>query len=71
VELAAQQKAVEADVTRVRENLAAAGKGGAHDAARKLGEKLISLEEELVRVAEEQLKKKGEIESAKVAVAAR
>jgi hypothetical protein len=71
LELAARQKAVEADVTRVRENLAAAGKGGAHDAARKLGEKLIALEEELVKLAEEQVRRKGEIESARVAVAER
>lgn len=70
-ELAARQKAVEADVTRVRENLAAAGKGGASDAARKLGEKLLSLEEELVRLAEEQLKRKAEIDAARIAVAAR
>ena len=70
-ELAARQKAIEADVTRVRDNLAAAGKGGASDAARKLGEKLLQLEDELVRVAEEQLQKKAEIDRAKLAVASR
>jgi hypothetical protein len=70
-ELAARQKAVEADVTRVRDNLAAAGKGGAQEAAKKLGEKLLSLEEELVRIAEEQLKRRSEIDAARLAVASR
>jgi hypothetical protein len=70
-ELAARQKVLETDVTRVRDNLAAAGKGGATDAAKKLGEKLLQLEDELARLAEEQVKKKSEIDQARVAVASR
>ena len=70
-ELAARQKAVEVDVLRVRDNLAAAGKGGASEAAKKLGEKLLQLEDELVRLTEEQLKRRGEIDAARLAVATR
>jgi hypothetical protein len=70
-ELAARQKSLELDVARVRDILAAAGKGGATDAAKKLGEKLLQLEDELVRLTEEQIKRRGEIDAAKLAVASR
>ncbi len=40
-------KELEADLARTRENLTAVGKGNAPDAAKKLGEKLLALEETL------------------------
>jgi hypothetical protein len=41
------------DLTRVRENLAAAGKGGATSAAKELGERLIKLEDTLQKTRAE------------------
>lgn len=70
-ELLARQRAVEVDVARTRENLGAAGKGGAADAAKKLGEKLLELEDELSRLVREQAQRQGELEAARVAVASR
>ncbi len=44
---------LESDITRMRENLGAVGKAGAGDAARKLGEKLLALEETLTALRRE------------------
>lgn len=44
---------IEGDLSRTRENLAAVGKAGAADAAKKLGEKLLALEETLLAVRRE------------------
>jgi hypothetical protein len=41
---------MELDVTRLRENLAAVGKGGAKDAAAELASRLLKLEDELTRL---------------------
>ncbi|MBL8955333.1 MAG: hypothetical protein JNK82_31455, partial [Myxococcaceae bacterium] len=41
---------IEADTARLRDNLAAAGKGGATKVAEELGQKLLAAEEELVKV---------------------
>lgn len=46
-------KELEGDITRTRENLGAAGKAGAGDAAKKLGEKLLALEERLTALRRE------------------
>ena len=52
-QLDARVRELEADLARTRENLAAVGKAGAADAAKKLGEKLLALEESLVAVRRE------------------
>lgn len=52
-QLDARVRELEADLARTRENLAAVGKAGAADAAKKLGEKLLGLEESLVAVRRE------------------
>ncbi len=49
----ARMREIEADVARTRENLAAAGKGNARDAADALGEKLLKLEDELGKLRHE------------------
>lgn len=46
-QLDARVRELEGDLVRVRENLGAVGKAGAGDAARRLGEKLLQLEESL------------------------
>lgn len=51
--LDARVKEIEGDLARTRENLNAVGKAGAADAARKLGEKLLVLEETLVALRRE------------------
>jgi hypothetical protein len=54
-------RALESDLTRTRENLAAVGKANAAEAAKKLGAKLLALEDELAAV------KKSRDESASLA----
>lgn len=44
---------IESDLARTRENLTAVGKAGAAEAAKKLGEKLLALEETLLTVRRE------------------
>lgn len=44
---------IEGDLARTRENLSAVGKAGAADAAKKLGEKLLALEETLTALRRE------------------
>ncbi len=46
-------QALTADLARVRDDLGAAGKGGASGAAQKLGERLLALEDELARAQKE------------------
>ncbi len=53
VMLDARVKEIEADIARTRENLSAVGKAGAAEAAKKLGEKLLALEETLVALRRE------------------
>ncbi len=52
-QLDARVRELEADIARTRENLAAVGKAGAQDAAKKLGEKLLALEESLMNARRE------------------
>jgi len=47
VKVDARMREIEADLARTRENLAAAGKGNARDAADALGQRLLKLEDEL------------------------
>lgn len=53
VKVAARMREIEADLARTRENLAAAGKGNARDAAEELGERLLKLEDELSKLRSE------------------
>ncbi|MGV3619562.1 MAG: hypothetical protein ACO1OB_02025 [Archangium sp.] len=48
--LDAELRQLEADIARTRENLAAVGKTATPDVARKLGQKLLALEESLVKL---------------------
>ena len=51
--LDARVREIEGDLARTRENLNAVGRAGAADAAKKLGEKLLALEETLVALRRE------------------
>ncbi len=48
-----RMREIESDLARTRENLGAVGKAGAADAAKKLGEKLLALEETLTALRRE------------------
>lgn len=52
-QLDAKLRELEGDVARVRENLAAVGKANAADAAKKLGERLLQLEDSLAAARKE------------------
>ena len=51
--LDARVREIEGDMARTRDNLNAVGKAGVADAARKLSEKLLALEESLVALRRE------------------
>jgi|CXWL01.1.fsa_nt_gi hypothetical protein len=63
-------KELEGDVVRVRENLTAAGKGGANKVAEELGQRLLQLEAELSQLRAERLTQESTIAAAKQAALA-
>ena len=69
--VAAHLRTLEQDVARTRENLQAAGKGGAQDAARKLGDKLLALEDALARARDERAGLERELQGARLALLGR
>jgi len=67
-----QQKVreAEADLGRVREDLTAVGKGGAKSQAEKLGERLLSLEDELKKLREAEKTERARAEKLRLTLVA-